>query len=114
MFAKVYCRVQNVLLVSILQLYQTLHFFTLNLAYRSELSSLKIAMIQKFSERDFESGVLTCPRLLQLVNENDLFNDLVITDAAHFELPGSIGVSNLSHIDHWLICMHLRRTLLTN
>lgn len=46
-------------------------------------------MIQKFSERDFESGVLTCPRLLQLVNENDLLNDLVIIDEAHFELPGS-------------------------
>lgn len=33
--------------------------------------------------------ILTCPRL---VNENDLLNDLVITDEAHFELPGSIGV----------------------
>lgn len=49
-------------------------------------------MIQKFSERDFESGFLTCPRLLQLVNENDPLNDLVITDESHFELPGSIGV----------------------
>lgn len=89
MFAKVYCIVQNVLLVIILRLYQTLHFFTLNIAFRSKLSSIKITMIQKFSERDFESGVLTCPRLLQLVNENDLLNDLVITDEPHFELPGS-------------------------
>lgn len=89
MFAKVYCIVQKVLLVIILRLYQTLHFFTLNISFRSKLSSIKIAMIQKFSERDFESGVLTCPRLLQLINENDLLNDLVITDEAHFELPGS-------------------------
>lgn len=54
-------------------------------------------MVQKLNERDFESKVLTCQILLQLVNENGLLNVLVKSDEAHFELFGRVYNQNFRY-----------------
>lgn len=57
----------------------------------------KIAMVQKLNERDFQSRVLTCQRLLQLVTGNDLLNVLIMSDEAHFHLSGKVNKQNFRY-----------------
>lgn len=57
----------------------------------------KIVMVQELRERDFQSRVLTCQRLLHLATENDLLNVLIMSDEAHFHLSGKVNRQNFRY-----------------
>lgn len=95
MFAKVYYRVQNFLLVSVSALLYVVCSIFLHLD--QNCYPYKIAMVQKLNESELESQVLTCQILLQLVNKIGLLNFLVMSDEAHFELSGRVNNQNFRY-----------------
>jgi hypothetical protein len=54
----------------------------------------KIAIFQEFSDRDIANRTISSEQLLEMLNEDGVKSTALMTDEAHFHLPGYVNKQN--------------------